>query len=174
MLRELPSKSRSGVEVNPAAINSIHSFNETAELPIILHETLNDAPTASADVVISNHCLEHVPDPLTALREIGRILDISGTMILVVPFDDWRSPVNLKWEPGNPDNHLFTWTPLNLGNLVTEAGFNVQKVELQTFAWSPKLFWVHSILGESVFRMACRAFSKIKNRREVLCVAKRN
>jgi SAM-dependent methyltransferase len=44
-----------------------------------------DYPDRYFDIVICNHTLEHVRDDLTAMREIFRVLKVSGIAILLVP-----------------------------------------------------------------------------------------
>lgn len=47
-------------------------------------------PSASFDVVLSSHVLEHVPDDRQALREIARVLKPSGWAVLLFPYDPRR------------------------------------------------------------------------------------
>ncbi len=42
-------------------------------------------PDASVDLVTAKHCLEHVKDPLAALRELHRVLRPGGALLVVVP-----------------------------------------------------------------------------------------
>jgi SAM-dependent methyltransferase len=42
-------------------------------------------PTNSFDVVFSNNVLEHLPDPLAALKEIGRVLRPGGRFLFKTP-----------------------------------------------------------------------------------------
>jgi SAM-dependent methyltransferase len=42
-------------------------------------------PDRYFDIVICNHVLEHIPDDIAAMSEIFRVLDASGTAILLVP-----------------------------------------------------------------------------------------
>lgn len=64
-----------------------------------LHEATSLAGLSSSgyDVVISSHTLEHVANPLLALREWRRVCRPSGTLILIIPHRDgtfdWRRPV---------------------------------------------------------------------------------
>lgn len=77
------------------------------------------------------------------------------------------------WAAGDRQNHLYTWNPLNIGNLLTEAGFDVQSSRMLSTAWSPKLFWVRRWFGDRAFSIACRMFARLRQRREVLTVAKK-
>jgi predicted SAM-dependent methyltransferase len=48
-------------------------------------ESMNGVETASQDFVIANHVLEHVEDPLRALRSVARVLRPSGVAYLALP-----------------------------------------------------------------------------------------
>ncbi len=58
---------------------------------------LHDIPDDSYDVVISSHCLEHIANPLRALREWRRVCRPGGYLCLIVPHldgtFDWKRPV---------------------------------------------------------------------------------
>lgn len=173
-LRILPASRKIGVEVNPACHAKIAALNFQESVPIEVHDDLHRLPDEMVDIAISNHCLEHVPSPLESLRELHRVLRSKGKLIIVVPFDDWRIRGHLDWRPGNADNHLFTWAPLNLGNLVSIAGFRVERVSLQSQAWSPRFFFVQRYFGKWAFCQASRFYSWLTNRREILCIAEKN
>lgn len=59
--------------------------------------SLTGLSSTAYDVVISSHTLEHVANPLLALREWRRVCRRSGTLILILPHRDgtfdWRRPV---------------------------------------------------------------------------------
>ena len=167
ILRELPAARRLGIEVNPACWDRIKARNEHLDVPVEVFEKPEDVPSECADAVVSNHCLEHVPSPLDSLRELRRILKPGGNLALVVPYDDWRAGKNHSWRAQDPDFHLFTWSPMNLGNLLLEAGFEVQEVEIKSFAWSPRIFWVHRTFGRAAFELAGTLLSRLRQRREV-------
>jgi len=171
ILRQLPAARKIGIEINPECREKIKEFNATQEVPIEVHDRIDLLLDKTVDVVVSNHCLEHVDSPFHTLKALKRILVLRGILVLVVPFDDWRSPKNRYWRRNDRDFHLYTWSPMNIGNLLTAAGFEVREIRLCTFAWSPKLFWVNSCLGEMVFRTTCHVLGFLKNRREIFCVA---
>jgi SAM-dependent methyltransferase len=171
ILRALAARRKLAVEVNPHCVRRIEGTNSRERVPIEVHAGLDEIETGSLDVVVSNHSLEHVPHPLATLRDLHRVLASGGVLVLVTPFDDWRSGGCRSWTPGDRQNHLYTWTPMNIGNLLKEAGFEVRSSELQSTAWSPRIFWVHRRLGERAFALACRLLSSALDRREVLSVA---
>ena len=170
-LRNLPAHRRIGVDGSPYALEECTRLYQEIGIPIELHESLDTVVEDSVNVVISNHTLEHLINPVAILRQMRRVLRPGGTLVLVTPFDDFRSSRNRRWQPCDKDHHLFTWSPLNLGNLVVEAGFEIKECRICTSAWSPKFFWIHKFLGLSTFKAACFLFGILRNRREVLCIA---
>lgn len=173
-LRNLPAKKRIGVEANPAA--RLKCVEESCKdgNSIELHETLSTIESNIVDIAISNHCLEHVPNPFENLEELYRVLKKDGLFVLIVPFDDWRNSDNKKWKPADHNHHLYTWCPMNIGNLVAEAKFNVLETKICTQAWSPKIFWVQRLFGNRAFRLACYLLSVLINRREIFLLAKKD
>lgn len=89
--------------------------------------TLFDAalPAASFDVVRLSHVLEHVPSPLTTLREIHRVLVPGGCLVLAVPNFDAAGLAQYGscWFPLELPRHLFHFTPAALRRLLRVGGF---------------------------------------------------
>jgi SAM-dependent methyltransferase len=173
LLRALPAKSKIGIEINPRCHEHIRQANRGISPQIQIFDDLGSIDENSVDIAISNHSMEHALEPYRVVLEFHRILVPGGRLILVTPFDDWRSGGQRKWSRNDKNHHLFTWSPLNLGNLAAEAGFEVEEVRLSTQAWSPKLFWIGRIFGQYIFRIACKCLSLLKKRREVVCVARK-
>ncbi len=170
-LRNLPAKRRIGVDGSPFVVKECMRLSRETGIPIEVLESLDTVGENSCDVVISNHTLEHVINPIIVLRQMRRALRPGGRLVLVVPFDDFRSSKNRRWQPHDEKHHLFTWSPSNLGNLLTEAGFEVQECRICTSAWSPRFFWINRLFGLTTFKAACFVFSILMNRREVFCRA---
>src|SRR5579872_241304 len=85
LLKALNCAHKIGVEINPAA--RVQAVDNGVEC----HAVIADVADESADVVISNHALEHVPFPIEALRQLKSKLRPGGTLVLCVPADDWRT-----------------------------------------------------------------------------------
>jgi SAM-dependent methyltransferase len=64
------------------------------------------------DLVVSSDSLEHFHTPLTALREVARVLAPGGRLVVWVPF----------MHPFHRDDY-YRYTPLGLEYLLEEAGF---------------------------------------------------
>jgi SAM-dependent methyltransferase len=127
LLANLTCEGRIGVEPNPAARTL------AARRGITVVSSASDLDDATADVAISNHALEHTLEPFRELRHLRRALKPGGTFVLVVPSE--RGP--RSWRPGDVNHHLFTWTPLLLGDLLVEAGFEVERCRMVYRAWPP-------------------------------------
>lgn len=73
---------------------------------------------ASLDCVLCSEVLEHVADPVAALREIARVLREGGYLIVTVPF-----LVELHDEPAD----YYRYTSHGLAYLLQEAGFSPER-----------------------------------------------
>ncbi len=129
MLMELAAREKLGIEPNNEARRAaLKRGLRVVGSPAEVEEGF-------ADVVISSHALEHSLAPFHELRELLRILKPGGKLVLLLPLDDWRSQRRLALD--DVDHHLYAWTPLLLSNLLTEAGFAVQAINVVTRAWPP-------------------------------------
>jgi SAM-dependent methyltransferase len=164
LLKHFDCRRRLGVEINPTARstardNGIEVFAST-------HEIGDD----SVDVVVSNHCLEHVPDPLRALTELRCKLRVGGKAIFVVPCEMSATP----YDPTNIDHHLYTWNPTCLGNLFSDAGFRVLSATRDRFRWPPFYRQIAALGGRWAFELACKIWYYLDRRSfQVRLVAER-
>ncbi|MEN6542673.1 class I SAM-dependent methyltransferase [Parvibaculum sp.] len=118
VLRALNVKRRIGIEINEAAAA------EAARCLDEVHDTLGKVADAAVDTVISFHALEHVDAPAEIIHEIFRVLRPGGIVKIFVPCEmPFLLPLHRKWAAEDIDMHLFSWTPLTLGNLVHVGGF---------------------------------------------------
>jgi SAM-dependent methyltransferase len=125
---------------------------------------------AMADVVISNHALEHTLAPLEELRELRRILKPGGRLVLWLPLDDWRR----QSKPHEDINHhLYTWTPLLLHNLLDEAGFEVRECRVVAHAWPQFHELLFRRLPRRAFDALARAWAVLRRHRQLMALAER-
>ena len=162
VLGELDVHCRIGVEPNEAA------RHVAAAKGIKVISSLRDADTASVDVIISNHALEHCREPFGELVEMRRVLRPNGRAVLILPLDDWRRSRNFR--VNDIDHHLFAWTPLLIGNLVTEAGFEVQEASIVRHAYPRGVGMLWKLLPESLFDLICSCWSMIALKRQIRVV----
>lgn len=162
LLLSLEAAERIGVEVNPA------TRAEAVRVGLGVFDSLHSVADQTVDVAISNHVLEHVLSPYGALRDLRRVLRPSGRLVLCVPADDWRNA--RQWRSGDANHHVFTWTPLTLGNLLNEAGFDPVFVRMRQRAWPPNYKLLHR-LPRPLWDAACFAWAIARRRREILALA---
>ena len=87
-----------------------------APIDIVSEASAIPVPNASFDVVICTEVLEHVPEPITVVREFGRILAPGGRLILTAPLGS-----GIHQEP----YHFYGgYTPYWYQRFLKEAGFD--------------------------------------------------
>lgn len=69
------------------------------------------------DTAIARHIMEHVIDPVAALKEWGRVLKKDGRLIIAVPNHTIRNSIPLNIE------HVHAWTPKSLMNFMESQGW---------------------------------------------------
>ena len=167
LLDTLPAKAKSGVDISPP------TRQIAASKGIDVREKLEDFQGQCFDRIISAHALEHVLDPAAKLVAIRNLLAPGGLFILVLPMNEWSDRRQRKWYPNEKNQHLYTWTPLLLGNLLTVCGF--EPVEIRTIhacsppKVGPALLKIHPVL----YRAASALASRLIPKRQVLAVSKR-
>jgi len=154
VLANLVCAERLGIEINATA------RAQCERLGIRAVGAVADVPDGWADVVISNHALEHVPNPLDVLLQLRRKLRPGGTLVLVAPCES----VGTAYRPGNQDYHLFTWSPMNLGNLVHSAGYEVVEALPLFHRWMPRPQFVQRVIGWKLFHLGCRVYGLLFRR----------
>jgi len=129
-------------------------------------DCLHEIPDSGMDVVLSSHVLEHHPEPLAMLREIKRKLKPAGQLILVVPYEKQCK----EWVSDDLDQHLYSWTFQTLGNLLTVAGFRVQRTHYAYGTGYRKLLLLRRI-HPGLYAFATSIVGRILNRRELVLTA---
>jgi SAM-dependent methyltransferase len=155
LLHNLNCATRIGIEPNPSAAESVRKFG-------IKHftspsEALRELGGEVADVIISNHALEHTLNPLQEIKSLRPLLKRGGTIHFYVPCE----AISLRYDPNNINYHLFSWSPQNLGNLLTEAGYKVEYSKACIHKWPP-FYTKIARLGWPVFNAACRIYGRLE------------
>ncbi len=85
-------------------------------------------PDASVDVLVMLHVIEHVPDPIAALRAVHRALRPGGHLILETPRYDTLMFRLLRHRERNVslDDHVFFFTVESLRRAYELAGFALE------------------------------------------------
>ncbi len=86
-----------------------------------------DIPRNSFDLIIFNHTLEHMEDPLLVLKKAYGLLKKNGRVFIDVPNFNSLSAVILgkNWPYILPDEHIFHFTHQTLSKLLEKSGFRV-------------------------------------------------
>jgi SAM-dependent methyltransferase len=150
LLKSIDCKGKIGIEINDAARENIDNFK------IKSFKYVQDAPDNWADCIISNHALEHVPDPLNQISLLREKLKTNGKIIFVVPCDSY------KYKPNDRHFHLFCWSPMTLGNLFTEAGYKVLESKVFIHRWPPFYYEITKIFGKRIFNLICIIYGYIR------------
>jgi len=155
LLKQFDCKKIIGIEPNPSAQDSVRKFGiECFSSPT---EALNQLGSELADVIVSTNALEHALNPLQEIINLKPLLKTGGTIHFVVPCDS----KNYKYNPKDVNYHLFSWSPQNLGNLFTEAGYKVEYSKPYIHKWPP--FYQHiAKLGWPIFNLACRIYGRLE------------
>ena len=165
ILSSLDCAHRLGVEINEASVDDARSAG------IVVYADAHDVPSASVDVVITHHALEHVPDPMACLFQLLRVVKPGGIIIVVVPaeapgarrFRTWRAVKDL---------HLYSWNPLSLGNLMAEAGFTIDSARILSAGYSRFNRWLLRV--PMFFRVAEKACAFALGRFNTICIARKS
>jgi SAM-dependent methyltransferase len=152
LLKNMACGKRVGVELNPVAA-------ETAKKNgIEVYRTVEEVPDGYADVVISNNALEHTLYPLQELKALHRKLRVGGKAVFIVPCET----ISYTYQPNDPNRHLYSWSPMCIGNLFTEAGFSVIEAKPYIHKWPPAHRFIARICGRKLFDVACRLYGRIE------------
>ena len=106
----------------------------------------------SFDVVLLNHVIEHLDDPLGLLREINRVLKPNGHFVIETPrYDSLMFKLLGRRERSvNCDGHIYFFTTQTLKNLYEAAGF--RQVDLSYVGRSltvDRLLWNVGVISKS-------------------------
>ena len=165
MLARLPGARKIGVEINDVA----RAASER-DFGLEGYKSLSEVPNGVADVIVTNHTLEHLASPFDALVELRPKLKRGGRIVIVVPIEGWNSPQSRRWDPKDVNRHLYTWAPLNLGNLLDEAGY--EPIELRVIHRAlMRHFDKFAQLPRPAFHGLQWLWSHVRRQHELLAVA---
>ena len=149
LLKNLNCKKRIGVEINPNAASLAR------ENGVEIFMSIEEVPENLVDVIISFHALEHTHNPLNELQGLYKALKKGGKIVMVVPCESIRR----KFKKDDIDQHLFTWSPMNIGNIMTLVGFEVSEVKPYYYQWIvSKRPIIVKLFGWKVYHFCCKLY----------------
>lgn len=166
LLDLIESDIKVGIEINPVAQEVARSKG------LEVYSQVDEVKGRQFDHVITSHALEHVPSPYHALIEFREVCKPDGTLIWLSPMDDWRGKVHRHWQPHNHDMHLYTWTPLSIGNLLVTSGYEPKQIDILEHAFPPYGGAIWNATHTKVINLAARASAVLFKRRQILVVAR--
>jgi SAM-dependent methyltransferase len=109
----------------------------------------NEYPKNAYDCIRMEHVLEHLPDPIAALRKCREMLTDDGILLVNIPCkDSWSVRISLRHFCGlDLPRHLFHHTPKSLRLLLASAGFSRVDLKVNPVA-SNLAATVNSLLKE--------------------------
>ena len=150
LLKNIRCKEKIGVEVNNSA------REQAQQNGIRTVESSMDIDEKWADLIISNHALEHVSDPLSELQNLKRLLKPNGKIVFYVPCES----IHLAYRNNDVNQHLFTWSPMCLGNIFSEAGYLIEESAPYYHQWPPKNYRrIARWGGRQLFDFCCRLYA---------------
>ena len=158
LLKNLLCSDRIGIEINPAARNYCNHVNG-----ITCYESLEYVQDESIDVVISSHCLEHTTNPYELVTILFQKLKKDGKIVIVVPLESRR----YRWVPGDINNHLYSFSPMNLGNILQGVGFSTIKTEVVLHRWMPGYKKIENIFGPKIFHHLSWLYGRFVDQRSI-------
>ena len=113
-----------------------------------------DSPNdVTFDLIVFSHSLEHMPDPVGALKRFAECLNDGGTIYIEVPlvgergrYVDWYNRRTYE-----TSRHLFNYTPYSLYDTVLKAGLvprYFQSGIWLPFGWNPR--YIGMIAGKVI------------------------
>ena len=166
LLNVLNPRKKVGVEINPAA------RAQAARLGVSVYSSIDEVQGMTFSRIVTSHALEHVPNPYQALVQLRELLRPDGLLVWLAPMDDWHARHQKRWNPDDADLHLYTWTPLLMGNLLRVAGYKPRSVSLLVHACPPALvserLWN---MGQPLFHLAAYLCAVLRKQRQIIAVA---
>lgn len=152
LLKNIRCRRKIGVEVNPASAAMAKTNG------IEVYSLVQDVPDNCVDIIISNNALEHTLSPLQELKGLYSKLRAGGKLIFVVPCES----IGYSYVPNDINHHLYSWSPMAFGNLLTEAGFSLVESKPYMHKWPPAYRLIAKIGGRALFDIACRIYAHIE------------
>jgi SAM-dependent methyltransferase len=158
LLVNLECAARFGIEPNAAAratatANGVTVFaNSTEALEALGAETI--------DAIISDNALEHALEPWRELVALQALLKRGGRLHIVVPCEG----IGWKYKPDDINQHMYSWSPQSLGNLVKAAGYEVEFAKPYIHKWPPRVAYRIARLGRPMFNFCSRVWGRIDRR----------
>lgn len=154
LLANICAREKIGIEINDAAREAVQNMG------IHSVKNINDISDEYVDIIISTSVLEHVDNPLDALKLLRRKLKSDGMAVFHVP----NESCDKQYERSDINNQLYTWNCMTLGNLFKAAGYFVHRVEVFQGMWPEHFLEIEREVSPELFdtldKIAGKAFEE--------------
>lgn len=154
LLNEYYNIEKFGVEINEKARDDAEKDG------IKCFDSSKKLPDNFFDLIISNHALEHCKNPFEEIQELYRSLKKNGKICLVVPLDSYK----YKFKKDDINFHLYSWSPMNLGNILKANNFEVISSEPFMHKWFPGYYQVKKFISWKLFHNLCFLYGRINKK----------
>tara|TARA_B100001093_G_scaffold520132_1_gene612979 strand:+ start:1127 stop:1876 length:750 start_codon:yes stop_codon:yes gene_type:complete len=118
-----------GVEISSFAANLASKYAK------VFNGNLENYNESNFDIIVMNHVIEHLPDPISALKKIKRILKKSGKLILGTP--DFDSAAARRYGDNfrllHDPTHVSLFSQESMYRCLRDLGFHIDDVEFPFF-----------------------------------------
>lgn len=163
LLEQLTANRKIGFEIN------VNAKEHAKTLGIEMPDNLNSIPDNSIDIVISNHAIEHVPNPLEVLKQLYRVIRTGGLLVVVLPCEQ-PGEIEFEYREDDINQHLHSWCPQTFGNLVKLAGFKVELSTTIRHKWTPDY---KTSFDQSNYHARCRQYAIDKGNYQIKCIGRK-
>ncbi|MEQ1697190.1 MAG: class I SAM-dependent methyltransferase [Hyphomicrobiaceae bacterium] len=158
LVANLTCAERFGIEPNPAGremakSNGVTVFASPADALAALGE-------GTLDLIISDNALEHALEPYRELQALMPLLKVGGRIHFVVPCEG----IGWKFKADDINQHVYSWSPQSIGNLVKAAGYEVEFSRAYIHKWPPRIAYQMQRLGRPAFNFASRVWGHLDRR----------
>lgn len=103
--------------------------NERVEAGISLRAAEISDVDGEFDLVMFHHSLEHVSDPILALKDAYRLLAVGGRCLVRIPLLSYAwEKYGINWVGLDPPRHLVLMTETRMRKIAQDVGFEVAEV----------------------------------------------
>ncbi len=135
---------------------------------IPVYDTIDEVPTEAWDIVFCRHVLEHIDNPLGALRKMRELLALGGELYLILPKEGhYRPPIEL-----DINRHLYCWNFRTINNLLFRAGFAPYVNHYKYVLGYHRLLPVRRLFGRRVYLFAAIAVGLLMRNGELIVRAR--
>jgi len=124
------------VDLSEVAIGRLAESSHSSNVQLVVADlTCLPFEDRSFDLVICSQVLEHIPDDVTALRELARVLKLGGQLVVAVPncFRDMAPMFHELEREFDESGHIHEYCSSQIRFLVDNAGLSVSRQRYHCF-----------------------------------------